>query len=525
MLHLKHSVRKYRFELILILFFAIHTVFFSLAGIISFERMNVAGIDPVCYYSYLRSLFFDRDLDFQNEYQMMDTTGALRSYPDTSIGRRPNGFSIGPGIAISPFFVAAHVLVKITGKAAADGYSSPYQSSAFIAIAFYALLGLILLYKWLCLYFKPGISLTAAAICWFAGFPVYYSYPMTFMPHAISLFSVLVFLYFIEKTRDKNEIFRWILTGILIGIMAMIRWQNILFSVFLMPDMIKIFKKDRIGFLKITSITGLTAFLAFSPQLIVWGRLYGRLLTIPQGSAFLLWTRPMITKILFSTFNGLFSWTPVTFIGISGILLWTWKWKKNPTPLLLLAIFILQLYINSIVRDWHGSWGFGMRRFMNCTPVFAAGLGYILHSLKKRIKFSYLAAALSILIIWNYLFLTQYYLHLVAWNRPLTYHEMVGDKLHIYKSIQRRSLVNTAYDSWKNGYMDDVEKAIDLAIDFDPDHADIYFTRGKIAASRDNIDLAYSFYRIAYRLSPEDRDIYRSIKELRIRRDELMEKD
>jgi hypothetical protein len=121
--------------------------------------------------------------------------------------------------------------------------------------------------------------------------------------------------------------------------------------------------------------------------------------------------------------------------------------------------------MNSIVRDWHGSWGFGMRRFIDCTPVFAAGLGALPTHIRPKFHLILPGAVLSLFILWNYLFLIQYYFHLVAWNRPLTFHEMAGDKFHILTSIERRRLIRTAYLSAQHGYMDDAEKAINLAIE------------------------------------------------------------
>ncbi len=515
--------RRCRFEILLIGLFALHTFFFALCGIIAFNRMTVAGIDPVCYYGYLRSVLFDGDLDFDNEYRTLNPEGVLLGYPLTPIGRRPNGFSVGPAIAVAPFYIAAHIFIKATGCAPADGYSQPYQVSCFIGIAFYALAGLILLFRWLRLFFKPRIAFTAAALTWFASSAAYYAYPMTFMPHSISLFFVLVFMYYAQKTKGRLNLGRWVKIGILIGAMCLMRWQNVLFVLFLLPDFI-LAKKEafRRSILPWDAVVALAiAFFTFTPQLVVWERLYGHFFTIPQGTLFLLWARPVFGKILFSTFNGLFTWTPITLIGIVGILVWMQNKDARPTAILLLILFALQLYLNSIVYDWHGSWGFGMRRFLNCAPIFAAGIGALLTTLRPRLRLAFPCAAIFLLVVWNYLFMVQYYLHLVAWNRPLTFQEIVLDKLHIYTSIQRRRMVNTAYESAERGYFDDVAKALELAIDLDPNHADIYFAAGRIAAAKGNIDLAYRFYKRALKIAPGDRDVLNAIKALRRQRDGL----
>jgi tetratricopeptide (TPR) repeat protein len=254
--------------------------------------------------------------------------------------------------------------------------------------------------------------------------------------------------------------------------------------------------------------------------MLVWQSLYGRLFTIPQGGGFLLWTRPRILKILFSGFNGLFSWTPITLIGIVGLGFWMRNREKRKTAIILLVLFSLQLYLNSVVYDWHGSWGFGMRRFLDCLPIFILGIATLLDYItNQKVKLLYPALALGLLVLWNYLFLVQYYLHLVARNRPLTFHELVWDKLHIYSSIQRRRLVNTARVSAEKGYMDDVGKALRLAVEIDPSHADIYFVGGQIAASNGDMKTARELYHKALDLGPEDRDVINALENLRLQMD------
>jgi len=502
-------------------FFLVHSLIFFLTGIVSFEGMRVAGVDPVCYYSFLRSMVFDGDLDFENEYRALDPQGVLLGYPLTPRGRRPNGFSIGPALAVSPFYLAIHAGVNLAGGAA-DGFSPPYHVSCFFALALYSLAGLILLFYWLKLFFDPRIAFAGTAITWFASSAVYYAWPMAFMPHAVSAFFVILFLFYTKKTRGRCDSRRWIVTGILIGLMSLVRWQNGLFVLFLWPDLRTMVRKRILVPLLFAAGTALVALL---PQLIAWQLLYGRFFTVPQGSGFLLWSRPAIGRILFSTFNGLFTWTPVTLLAILGLSLQLGKKAYRTDAILLFILFLLQLFLNSTVRDWHGSWGFGMRRFMNCLPVFAVGVGFLLKILAGigkggKIRLALPCMALSLLALWNYLFLVQYQLHLVARNRPLTFHELVTDKLHLYTSIQRRRLVRTAYLSGDEGWWDDVEKALSLAEEIDPNHADIYIARGCLAARQGHIEEAFHSYRRALEIAPRDRDVHTAIRQLRQIRDE-----
>ncbi len=509
-----------RYEALLGLLFVIHALLGIAAGVIAPGRMVVDGIDPVCYYSYLRSMFFDRDLDFGNEYRMLDKSGSLEEYALTPTGRRPNSFSIGPALALAPFYAVGHAAASMSHRMPDDGYSPPYQILCFLGLALYSLGSLILVFRWLRHFFPEGRACAAAAVMFFGSSAVYYAWPITLMPHAVGGFFVALFLLCAETGRGSERAGRWAILGFLTGLMALMRWQNIIFVLYLVPEAAETWRRgERISVLKYAGAGALGWLAAFWPQMAVWQTLYGQPFTVPQGAGFMLWARPAIGPLLFSTFNGLFTWTPLTLVGAAGLIWWMKDRNRRCLAVTLLAIFAAQVYVNSAVRDWHGSWGFGMRRFVESLPLFAAGLAALLSPVRNKNRLTLWGLALSIFLIWNYLFLVQHYFHLVAWHRPLTYHEMVGDKMHILISIERRRLVRTAELAEQTGVFSDVSKALALAFLIDPNHSDIYMTAGRICAERGDLDMAYRYYRKAQEISPEDSDLYNAFKELRGIRD------
>jgi hypothetical protein len=103
---------------------------------------RVYATDEVQYYVYLRSLRFDGDLDFANDYQRFaelnprsGIEGSLlqpnRIRPKT--GRYGNIAPVGAAIMWAPFFLLADALVHIANAAGmrlpADGFSAPYISA------------------------------------------------------------------------------------------------------------------------------------------------------------------------------------------------------------------------------------------------------------------------------------------------------------------------------------------------------------------------------------------------------------
>lgn len=230
--------------------------------------------------------------------------------------------------------------------------------------------------------------------------------------------------------------------------------------------------------------------------MIAWHIINGKALTIPQGRSFLNFGNPALLKILFSTYNGLFSWHPITLISLCGVILFLKRELRYSSAMLL--FFLLQYYLNASTQDWHGSWGFGMRRFDSCLPIFAFGLAALFDlGAQKSVRLKYLVFASSIFIVWNLLFLTQFYLRLIPDYRPLTYHEMAGQKLQIFRAINRKAFVKAANTLIKRKDLDRAKKAIELAVELEPESSEALGVAGNLYLLTGNYQAAISYYQKA----------------------------
>src|SRR5882724_3919190 len=80
---------------------------------------RIYASDEVQYYAYLRSLWFDRDVSFENEYQHFYDTGVTHNdgfhetflERSTETGRRITFATIGSALLWSPFFGVADLWV------------------------------------------------------------------------------------------------------------------------------------------------------------------------------------------------------------------------------------------------------------------------------------------------------------------------------------------------------------------------------------------------------------------------------
>ena len=108
--------------------------------------------DEVQYYSYLRSLYFDRDVSFANEYRYFYERNIAQSAGfhetflerETAAGRRVNYATMGSAILWLPFYATADLWTRVTAAAEPDGFTQPYISAVAYGSAVYAFLAVLL---------------------------------------------------------------------------------------------------------------------------------------------------------------------------------------------------------------------------------------------------------------------------------------------------------------------------------------------------------------------------------------------
>ena len=373
-------------------FLVLGAIFFLHVGL--FYRPSGWLYDPSMYYAYIRSPVIDGDLLFWNE---AEPKGFWAEVPPSPTGKCPNVWSLGPALLWAPFFLLGHAATLIANwwgiaSLPADGYSTLYIAFTGVASAFYGFLGVLLVYRFLRRYQPHPVALLAAATIWMATPVFFYTYHMNFYAHSVSMFSVALFVDLWDGTRGQQHGWRYLALGATAGLMALMRWQNILFLVLPLLEL-GVEGRSRLrqgegwgslagsllGRLGLLAAAGL---IVFSPQMAMWQVLYGQFLTIPQGEGFMQWSQPHLWGVLFSSNRGLFWWEPVAVLALAGLFL-----LLRRRPLLgggFLLIIALEVYVNSVAGRWWGGGGFGPRRFDMLAPILAWGLAALIGWAWKR---------------------------------------------------------------------------------------------------------------------------------------------
>jgi hypothetical protein len=144
------------------------------------------------------------------------------------------------------------------------------------------------------------------------------------------------------------------------------------------------------------------AFVAFLPQLIAWNAIYGSPIAVSPLSPRMLWLSPDLVRMLWSSRNGLFSTSPVTYLAALGLVVFAIR--DRAFGRLALAVFALAVYVNASVEDWWGGAAYGARRFDGTVPLLVTGLAAAADGLCRVVAKRPLAAVtalLGALVLWN----------------------------------------------------------------------------------------------------------------------------
>jgi hypothetical protein len=219
---------------------------------------RIYATDEVQYFAYLRSLYFDYDLDFRNEYEYFADqrlrngdpavfNALLRDKPEDppripATGLYRNVAPIGSALLWAPGFALADLLVHVANlfgaRIPADGYAWPYIWAVCFMSALYALLGLLLIYKLARRFVGTFDAALATIAVWLATPLIFYTYILMPWSHASGFFLFALFLTLwlrgprgmrapapLAVRRAQRSIGMWTLLGLVGGLMTITREQ------------------------------------------------------------------------------------------------------------------------------------------------------------------------------------------------------------------------------------------------------------------------------------------------------------
>ncbi len=455
--------------------------------------------DGIGHFVFLHSAIIDGDLDLTNEYEYVpdhitaDAVGlpALllkysshtpgyhpgyhRPRPDPVTGRLPSNWSIGPALVWAPAYALAH-LVSLAAHAAGlpvrtDGYGGLYYVALALTTWACGVAGLLLAFRLAARAAGEREAFWATLTIAVASPLLYYLHMAPSHSHSITVLTGALFLGAWWRHRDGATGRTHFVWGLLAGLMFLVRWNDALLLVpVLVAESRRLLRAPAVGgpgapaeggapasaadgsraaaavdrrarivaWARAMAIIAAGFALVAWPQIAVWQHLHGRPLVRHSVDTFQI-TPAGLWGTLFSWNHGLFTWTPVVFLAVLGLLpLWR---RDRGLAGMALALFAALLVSNCTVYDWWAGTAFGQRRMISATVVYVLGLATFLAWARAAWQrhFAQLGrlargaqllapAALAIFGIWNVLLLAQFSLGMISHTQSVPFALMAANQ-------------------------------------------------------------------------------------------------
>ena len=413
----------------------VHALALVLLYALGVQMADAHGIttDGVTYFTQLRSVIFDRDLDIAAEY-------AFLGQPP-----RPNHVvPIGPLLVWLPLYLTVTV-VDTAGRwmglwaAPADpvalGLGLPYVRAVLVSSFAIGAAGLMALLRHLRRQF-PRVVAFLAVLLIFGATPLYwYMVYEPSMTHAASFGFVALFVVAAARWVPPGATVRQSLAlGTLLGLAFLARSQESLFAIY--PGVVAL---TAVGVLPGERLRRAT-------RLAVWAFL-GALpwILLQLAHSYILFTRyeydllgqggyfnPLRSRwmdTLLSSWHGFLSWTPVAYVAVVGTFAYLrreWRWALSA-----LVILFITAWVNGATQDWAGGWSFGGRRFSSALVMLAPGLAVVIGLVLRRPLLA-LAPLVVAALWWNHLLMVQYTAGMLPKDEPVSFGRIVRQQADLH---------------------------------------------------------------------------------------------
>lgn len=377
--------------------------------------------DGIYHYAFTRSIVKDGDIHLVNEYShTYSPVNNNNVYPVapvtvenvTANGFAQNKYGIGAPLfwvipfAFVDFFVNVWNIVSL--PISSHGFSDLYQISVGLFNVAAASLGVVLLYVFLKNYFKPVPAFIAVATVLFGSNLFYYSSLDVINSHPFSFLFSTIFLFYWWKTFARRTHKQWFLLGIILGILLLIRTQDIVFLVLIVAEIIVLLKQKGFTMSHIRQeipkylLFAVGLILAFLPQLFVWQTLYGDIWTSPyiRGGERFTFLNPHLIELFIYSKIGIVFWTPLFLVCIAGLVFFFKKQKMLAGLSLLLVVS--EIYFISAWSGWTQGESYGVRMLISSIPFMAIGLAYMTQKLLERFTLKKVIIICSAVVAFNF---------------------------------------------------------------------------------------------------------------------------
>ena len=319
---------------------------------------NGEGIDECYYYAQATSPLFDGDLRLDNDLLLSRNGYDLRQAlaNRTLLNGKPDvPFPCGMAVLAAPGMIMARA-VHNGSVHRDDRFSYSYRAVFTGTTWVLVLLGLIACQRIAARFTGERCAAALTGALFLGTNLCYYTWVAPAMPHGASFGIGALFLLSLLRYRERPGAACAAMAGVLAGMAFLLRWQDAIFFAGFVAVWFLAGRRGRhlalaVGF----------AVIAALPQFVVWMRIYGSPLVIPQGGSFFVaeWWRPL--AVLFSPLNGWIATHPLVALFAAGFVVL----RRDRIVAVCMALVLAEVLVNSLAGDWWAGGSFGGRRFVS----------------------------------------------------------------------------------------------------------------------------------------------------------------
>lgn len=426
---------------------------------------KIKGEDPVGYFGIAHSVLFDHDYNLNNEYEHMPPDRRFWSATQPATGLPGSPWGLGYSFAAIPLLAIGTAVDALTGNPA-DGYG-PWAVFCYCIVSpIMAGFGMAALYTLLRSVSdppgglpeegRPMLALFVTLAIFFGTNVGYYAFSE--MAHASTFLFASWFLMIWWRVRDSERGSDWLILGAIGGYLSICRWQDALYlGGPILYDLFggACFRRSEWWKSRLLYAAGVGV--CWIPQVMEWKAIYGKYLTIPQGGQIFSFPAAHVLQVLFSTQSGWFIWTPLTVLGVLGLTLGAMRAPRVYGPWMI--VLSLQVAVVGSVTFWSGIESFGARYLLSSIPLLGVGVMTLLRLAPLPVRRGLVAASV-VFCLFTSLFAVQYRLSLMPMVSPLTFSELITDKMRLPQVIRRKSAAKQAHALLAGG---DAASAIEIS--------------------------------------------------------------
>ncbi len=352
------------------------------------DRAHRLWADGFYSFMYSRSIVYDHDIEFTNDYKLCGDP--QQDIHRTFFSSHPfNGMFIGSSVYFVPAMWLARLLVRLPANAspqvlgACEGPIT--QWTLFVGVVLGALT-LWLAYRAARRYVGDGVAAAAAVLFGLASTLPAFAAQNPCYTHTYEAFSAAVALWLSVRAEEKpDRKIRWLLAGAYCGIALLMR-PNVLMVAWV-PAALALF-----------CFWGRWKELAIAWGLILAGLIVFGILPLGLCNSYILgkfspfaardkhqlqWGHPHEWLLLFSPIGGLFFFTPAAWFAFFGVPTGLLRYRTRAITVGFLVCTATMVFICACVLDWHGANSFGARRLTPLVPLFVVMAALFFESARR----------------------------------------------------------------------------------------------------------------------------------------------